>query len=198
MKKISTTKRNIIEILGEKKLENAEGFVPYKSIVFCVIDSIFSIRAKYNPTTINVLERVALTLELKSRYDEYKVTDFINRYEKITVEKLAVELFGNKQRTSSKKGVLKAQAVMEAMKILKVTGIDTIDDFNKFSNKELIKSKWLKIKGQSSGTTWRYLCMLTGNQTEFKDDTHIYNFFIRKLSYTLIANNDYENLKKAF
>ena len=38
--------KGIIEILGENSLSNATGYMPYKSVVFCVIDAIFSIRSK--------------------------------------------------------------------------------------------------------------------------------------------------------
>ena len=61
-----------------------------------------------------------------------------------------------------------------------------------------MENEWLKVKGQSSGVTWRYLCMLTGDQNKFKDDTYIHNFFIRKLGYSLKSLNDYDNLERLF
>ena len=191
-------RHHIIQILGEDNLANAKGFVPYKSIVFCVIDAIFSIRAKYNPTTINVLNRTAKALGLKSRFEVYSLSDFLKLFGNERPEDLANHLFLNRQRTSTSNGVLKSEAVMEAFKIMHNYGIDSINDFNDTSKRNLVESKWLKIKGQSSGVTWRYLCMLVGDQNKFKDDTHIYNFFIKKLGYTLKIGNDYENLRIAF
>ena len=190
--------QDIIEILGEKNLANATGFIPYKSIVFCVIDAIFSIRAKYNPTTINVLERTANALGLKSRFDECSVTYFLKTYGNTSGDELATKVFSNRQRTSSSHGVLKAQAVKDALMMLNSLGINNIQDFNEPKMRVSIESHWLQIKGQSSGVTWRYLCMLAGDQNEFKDDTHIYNFFINKLGYLLRPGNDYEKLKRAF
>lgn len=40
--------------------------------------------------------------------------------------------------------------------------------------------------------------MLSGDQKKFKDDTHIYNFFTKKLGYSLKSGNDYDNLEKLF
>ena len=189
---------DIIQILGEDNLANARGFTPYKSIVFCVIDAIFSIRAKYNPTTINVLDRTAKALKLESRFEPYKVSDFLNLYENEQPLELANNLFGNKQRTSTSNGVLKSEAVMEALSLFHKFGIDTIDDFNDHTNRNQVESQWLKLKGQSTGVTWRYLCMLAGDQNKFKDDTHIYNFFINKLGYSLKPSHDYDTLEKLF
>lgn len=189
---------NIIHILGEDTLANAKGFIPYKSIVFCVIDAIFSIRAKYNPTTISVLNRTAKALELKSRFEPFKVTEFLSRYENEKAEALAINLFGNKQRTSTSNGVLKSEVVMDALRMLQECDIETIYDFNNTSKRDLLESNWLKLKGQSSGVTWRYLCMLAGDQDKFKDDTHIYNFFIIKLGYLLKPGNDFDKLEKLF
>ena len=40
--------------------------------------------------------------------------------------------------------------------------------------------------------------MLAGDQNKFKDDTHIYNFFIKELGYSLKPGNDYTKLEKLF
>lgn len=190
--------KDIIEILGEKSLSNATGFMPYKSVVFCVIDAIFSIRSKYNPTTINVLDRSAKAFGLNSRFDELIVSDFVDKYRHTSADELATELFGNRQRTSTSNGILKAEAVKQALSVFSDIGINTMDDFNDTMKKSLAESEWLQIKGQTSGVTWRYLCMLAGDPNNFKDDTHIYNFFIHKLGYSIRFGSDYEKLKKAF
>jgi len=190
--------KGIIEILGERSLSNATGFMPYKSVVFCIIDAIFSIQSKYNPTTINVLDRTAKTFGLYSRFDELVISDFIDKYRHTSADELATELFCNRQRTSTSNGILKAEAVKQALKAFSDIGINTMDDFNDTVKKPLAEFKWLQIKGQTSGVTWRYLCMLTGDQNNFKDDTHIYNFFIHKLGYSIRFGSDYEKLKKAF
>jgi len=117
------------------------------------VSAIFSIRSKYNPTTINVLERIAKTLGLESRFEAYGVSDFLAKYKDISADELAINLFSNKQRTSTSNGVLKAQAVMEALSVMNQHGIDTIDDFNDLSKKSVMEIEWLKVKGQSSGLT---------------------------------------------
>ncbi|HBT59777.1 MAG TPA: hypothetical protein DEA45_03020 [Acholeplasmataceae bacterium] len=84
-------------------------------------------------------------------------------YQDVRPEELDVNLFSNKQRTSTSNGVLKAKAMMDALSIINQHGIDTIDDFNDLSKKSVMKIEWLKVKGQSSGVTWRYLCTLAGD-----------------------------------
>jgi hypothetical protein len=69
--------------LGQENLENARAFVPYKSLVFCFIDEIFSIHAKYNPITINVLERIAERLGVDSRFEAYRVSDLLTKYQDV-------------------------------------------------------------------------------------------------------------------
>jgi hypothetical protein len=190
--------KDIIRILGEQNLENAQRSRPYQSIVFCVIDAIFSIRAKYHQSTLKVLDRTAKALGLASRHEEYEVSVFLSEYKDTSSEVLAKKVFQNSQRTSSVNGILKAEAVIQAMVMLQGHGIETIKDFNDSSAKSTIESEWRKIRGQSSGVTWRYLLMLAGNPDMFKDDSHIYRFFIEKLGYPITFGNDYEKLKDAF
>ena len=129
--------RDIIQILGQRNFVNANVSIQYKSIVFCVIDAIFSIRAKYNPTIINVLDRTANVLGLHSRFDKYKVSDFLHYFKGKSSDELANYVFGNRQRTSSVNGILKSEAVTEALKIMHQCGIETIDDFN-----DILKKKY--------------------------------------------------------
>lgn len=126
---IETKSGDIFQILGDENLSNGRGITPYKSILFCVIDAIFSIRAKFNPTIINVFERTANVLGLKSRFEYYSASDFLKMYGNEKPELLTIKLFCNKQRTSTSNGVLKSEVVMDALNMLNTIGSDTIDDF---------------------------------------------------------------------
>jgi hypothetical protein len=114
----------------------------------------YSLRSKLNPTTINVLERIAKTLGLHSRFEVYSVSDFLTKYKCITPEELATNLFSNKQRTLPSNGVLKEQAMMDTLSMMNQYGFDTIDDFKDDAKKAVIEAEGLKLKAQSSGVTW--------------------------------------------
>jgi hypothetical protein len=144
---------DIIRILGEQNLENSQRSRPYQSIVFCVVDAIFSIRAKYHQSTLKVLDRTANALGLTSRHEEYEVSVFLSEYKDMSPEVLAKKVFQNSQRTSSVNGILKAKAVIQTLVMLQGHGIETIKDFNDSSAESTIESEWRKIRGQSSGVT---------------------------------------------
>lgn len=94
----------------------------YNSVVFCVIDAVFSINSKYKSTQNTVLRYCNYnglipyrTYGSSSRdiQSEHKIEDFLKLVDGLAYETIANEIFGNRQRTSPSNGVLKAQAVCE-------------------------------------------------------------------------------------
>jgi hypothetical protein len=85
--------KDIIRILGEHNLENAQRSRPYHSMVFSVIDAIFSTRAKCHQSTLKVLDRTANALGLTSRHGKYEVSDFLSEHKGISPEVLAKTVF---------------------------------------------------------------------------------------------------------
>ena len=88
-----------------------------KSLVISVIDSVFSISVKYE-STIKVVQRFAKYVGINIEKDEYTLEEFLDRFNDYSYEKLANEVFVNRQRTSSRNGILKAKAVVHYINIL--------------------------------------------------------------------------------
>src|ERR1700682_4622399 len=106
----------------------------YASLPLCVIDSVFSIGVRYESTERTVKDFCARCHWQKDRRGqaggEHTISDFLqilqpyeNRW-----EDMADDLFHNRQRTSTKSGILKAEAVYRFSKTLRRFGIETFAD----------------------------------------------------------------------
>jgi len=177
----------------EEFLSSLKHYGP-KSLVIGVIDSVFSIGVKYE-STINVVERFAKFVGINIENDEYTLEDFLETFEDYSYEQLAEEVFVNRQRTSSRNGILKAEAVVHYINILHGNGINTADDLLKHENINQVRNEIMIIPGQKSGVSFAYVMMLSGDTSLFKPDRHIYTFFESFLGY---SNLNKENLNHKF
>ena len=157
----------------------------YSSVVFCVVDAIYSINSTY-ASTKKVIQRVAEKLNVSqyrpfgSRADAYediiKINRFLKYIEKYDFEQLASVFFENRQRTSAVNGILKAQAVVEFLRVLKEFGINELSDVRKIDGNLAFEDAIKSIRGQSSGLSLKYFYMLSGDENYIKIDRHLTNF----------------------
>ena len=72
----------------------------------------------------------------------------------------------NRQRTSSRNGILKADAVHRVAQVLIDASIATPQDLAQASPDHLakVRKRWMTIPGQGSGLSWDYFLMLAGRQ----------------------------------
>jgi len=191
----------IVEIIGKERLDNVKNteINGNDGVVMIAVDSIFSIQAKYDSTVAPLVVRFRQYVKSKG-FDDNAFTpkDFIDIFKNWDFNKLAEDVFKNKQRTSSNNGVLKAEALYNAMDMFNRHNIQTKNDLLNYPHIEQIEKEWKNIKGQGSGITWRYFLMGCGNTTYFKDDTWVYRFFIDELGYNDIKKGDYKKLKNHF
>lgn len=186
--------KSIVDIIDRSILEkslNEMNDYGYKSLVFCVINSVYSIGAKYASTKA-VVERFANYLG-KTLKSEYLISEFITTFGSFDIDLLADEIFKNRQRTSTSNGILKAEAVVHFIKVLNNHGIETTDDLLNYKDKNSLIYDIKKIKGQGKGLTYDYVMMLSGDVDSFKPDRHIINFFTEYLNLV-----DQSNLEKEF
>lgn len=191
----------IVEIIGKENLENIKDTETNGNdgIVMTAVDSIFSIQAKYASTIVPLVQRFRDYVKSKGFDDDaFTPKDFICMFKDWDYDKLAEDVFKNKQRTSSTNGILKAEAVYNAMDMFNHNNIQSKNDLLNSPYIEEIEKEWRSIKGQGSGITWRYFLMGCGIKTYFKDDTWIYRFFINELGYKDIEVGNYEKLKIYF
>jgi hypothetical protein len=164
----------------------------YMSLPLCVIDAVFSIGVNYSGVrkavkrycdTYGLQEYRIPQLELPPISDQESITSFCMKAEEAGPQKMAQEVFCNSQRTSSRGGILKAQAVLEFAKVLRGFGIDNFQDIAKANYLGEIASEVRRIKGQKSGISLKYFWMLAGDQDLIKPDRMILGFLKSALGH---------------
>lgn len=155
----------------------------YSCLPLCLIDAIFSIGVTY-ASTRNTVRRYCE----HNRIDDVAMRSVSGMPEPITIgeliedieseggpEKYAANVLENRQRTSSKNGILKSEAVLQAAEVLSRHGIQTLADFREKFEGE-VEDEFLGIPGQGSGISLSYLKMLCGDESLVKPDRHIKRF----------------------
>lgn len=144
----------------------------YNSLPLCIIDAIFSIGVTYTSTR-NTVKRFIQYFDFKT---PISITDFLNIHEKHSIQFMAESIYKNRQRTSARNGILKAEAVFWVAQLLSDYAVNSVEDMDKVINKPDFEKKFKQIPGQTSGISLRYLYMLTGIETQIKPDRMIIRF----------------------
>jgi hypothetical protein len=151
------------------------------SLALCVIDSIWSMGVNYGGVE-NVLSRY-IAYRREQGADPY----FDGHDELLAVfEELGLEGFtgtiGNHQRTSTRSGIPKTQAVRDAIHALGMSGVKTASMLREPPKLDDVERAWCAVRGQRSGISWHYLRILSGSQ-DIKADRMIRRFLKRCLGY---------------
>src|SRR5205823_5748989 len=91
----------------------------------------------------------------------------------------AVDVFNNKQRTSPRSGITKAEAVYRFANVLKSHGIETLKDVKKKGKYPAVRAAITGIPGQGSGISYDYFLMLSGDVEVVKADRMLRRFVDR-------------------
>jgi hypothetical protein len=166
----------------------------YRSLPLCGIDAVYSIGVRYEST-----ERTVADFCKWSRWNcdqEYTVNEFIDLLDTFDGdwEMLATEVFRNRQRTSSRSGILKAEAVYRFARGLLRCGINTLTDLSRIERHECIVSAITAIPGQSSGISLKYFLMLAGYDGIVKPDRMVARFVADALGRMAVAPDFAEKL----
>jgi hypothetical protein len=152
--------------LGDHALWFAPDGYP-ASLALCIIDSVFSIVVKYQGV-----------VNLVSRYRSYRIgqtgnaeadscLELMGTFEHLDgPEGWAVQL-ENKQRTSTKSGILKSDAVLREAHVLAKHNVWTVRDLHAAQREGRlpdIEADWRTVPGQTSGISWSYFLMLARAQ----------------------------------
>jgi len=177
----------------------------YNSLPLCVIDSVFSIGVNY-VSTKNVVERYCkffnldmirkVKSKLPSKKEQQSVTDFCEKFEEYGIIFFTNSIFKNKQRTSTKNGILKSQAVYEFCKVLKKYNVNYFQDVKKIISSKKFEIDIKKIKGQSSGISLKYFFMLTGSDDFIKPDRMVLRFLKNILNRNISLEEAHNLLKE--
>ena len=154
----------------------------YDNLPLCVIDAVFSIGVNYAATR-NTVERFRNYLQNPESGVDYHITgesfsisEFVKIQKRLGYEWMARVVYKNKQRTSSRNGILKAEAVTRFSEVLQNYKIEFFKDVRKTENLEPFKLHILAIPGQGSGLSLRYFYMLAGYENLIKPDRMIRRF----------------------
>lgn len=171
----------------------------YKSLPICILDAVFSIGVKY-ASTAKVTERYIkyYNLEIPREYEkltnEHTVSDFLKNAEEAGgAEAFADKVVCNRQRTSTRNGILKAEACFEVARVFEKHGINTLGDFQNYSQKDALERDILRVHGQSSGVMLKYLKMLAGDSGTVKPDRMIQRF-INSVFPEINSHDDFQEL----
>jgi hypothetical protein len=157
----------------------------YASLPLCVLDAVYSIGVRYEGV-LNVVERYCTRFKLRRhRVDrtalppidqQESVSAFCARFAEWTADQMADEVFQNRQRTSARNGILKAEAVFRFASALKDHGVEFLQDVRAKVEDEQLEKAIRSIPGQKSGVSLQYFWMLSGSDNFVKPDRMVRRF----------------------
>ncbi|MEX0970382.1 MAG: hypothetical protein WD046_08075 [Paracoccaceae bacterium] len=154
----------------------------YASLPLCVVDAVFSIGVRYASTQKVVSNlcsytgwaRFASSREARGA-GECGPSDLVALFDAHGIEGMTEAVFQNRQRTSSRSGILKAEAVLLFCRALLEAGINSYTDFDQ-DRREYAEAMILGLPGQSSGIAFDYFMMLAGDNNLIKPDRMVQRY----------------------
>jgi hypothetical protein len=145
----------------------------YASLPLCAIDAVFSIGVRYTATRSTVVRWAQSqipqwAIDRRLSAENRSVSEFIAALGTATADELASGPFGNRQRTSSRNGILKAEAVRQFAMALRSAGIERFADIGDENKLLLAESTIRQIPGQKSGISFDYFLLLAGQDLPFR------------------------------
>lgn len=173
----------------------------YQSLPLCVIDAIYSINANYTSTS-NTVKRFCEHFNLKriaderppSRAEQLSISAFIKLSDAYGVVGMAEKVYQNRQRTSTRSGILKAEAVLMFSRVLQGFGVEYLQDTEKVLGDLAFEQQIKSLPGQASGLSLRYFYMLAGSDDYIKPDRMIRRFIEAALNRPVNAQESHDVL----
>jgi hypothetical protein len=161
----------------------------YAHLSFCVIDAVFSIGVRYESTQA-VVERYAEWAQLvrnrpadafPARDAQQPLTVLVEHIEQIGAESFAADVVKNRQRTSTRNGVLKSEAVAQFASVLVAHDVLYLQDVAAKATDKQLDDTLRAVRGQGSGISIAYFFMLAGDDGLVKPDRMLQRFVCRAL-----------------
>ncbi|PKO18978.1 MAG: hypothetical protein CVU39_00055 [Chloroflexi bacterium HGW-Chloroflexi-10] len=155
----------------------------YASLPLCVIDAVFSIGVRYASTEMTVKRfaaffRVPLVSKngFPERGEQLSIADLLGFYATYSTAEMAESIYQNRQRTSSRNGILKAEAVLRFGQVCFEQGVNVLQDVVGVIGDARFEAAIEEIPGQRSGISLRYFYMLAGRDDFIKPDRMVMRF----------------------
>ena len=168
----------------------------YQSVPLSALDAIFSIGIRYT-TVCNIIKRFCGKLELDWKTSKVTTSEVIAKIENVKMNTLIAEYL-SANRTSSKNGILKAEAYRQALYVLKANKIESCSDVVQKANDNTFESAFKAIPGQGSGVSLKYFYMLCGDEGLVKPDRHIIRFVSMALNRPTLTNQELKEIPMLF
>lgn len=158
----------------------------------CVLDATFSINARYDTVVAPLVWRYAKWAELQKvllrgdeligavvspRDDEQKLSAFLKSFEGKSDAEFASDVVRNRNRTSSRGGVLKTEAARRISEILTGHGVETLSDVSALltdlDRTKAVERALAAVRGHGTGIRTSYIWMLAGDDKHVKPDRHV-------------------------
>lgn len=136
------------------------------SLALCVIDSVQSAGVTYSSVENVVARYRAYRREQSGDPNADGVAELLGTFDELDGPDGWAKKIGNSNRTSTRGGVLKSEAIRDAARVLGAAGIRDTAALRKSAADEAqleqVRKAWCAVKGQRSGITWHYMLMLAG------------------------------------
>jgi hypothetical protein len=149
----------------------------YASVGLAVIDAVWSIGVRWEGVRNVVARYRAERLAAGHDPERDRPRDVRELIEACGGPEAFADLMHNRQRTSTRNGILKAEAVLREVRMLESERVATPAGLVAASPQRLehLRARWSEVPGQGSGVSWRAFSMLVGLQ-EVKPDRMIRRF----------------------
>lgn len=154
-----------------KNIHIKGNMVEYRSLPICIIDCVYSLRAKYRSVTVPIVQRYAnvyLNGDVMSTDDT--ISSFLERMNDCGLQYFADEVVRNHQKISH---IPKEEICYKIATYLECLNINTLADFRDYSHPELLEIVLNGVKGFGDAGI-NYLFMLAGDTNRCKPDVHIH------------------------
>ena len=169
-----------------------QGEYEYAHLALCVIDSVYSLGVRYESvvrTVADFCRRFDWEQDRIKATAEHTISEFLNMlspYEN-RWDNLADQVFRNRQRTSTRSGILKAEAVYRFAKTLQQFRIETFADALGLTYRDSLRRAIASIPGQGSGLSFNYFLILAGDTNTVKADRMVTRFVADALGIKTVS-----------
>lgn len=147
----------------------------YRSLSVCVLDCVYSLRARYYDVTVPLVQRyAALYMHGDPHAPGDTVSMLLCRMDAQGHKAFAENVLRNHQKLGGRKQIPKEEVCYQLARYLRDLHIETIEDFQSFGSQEILEIVIRAVNGLGNAGT-NYLFMLAGDPNRCKPDVHIHH-----------------------
>ena len=165
----------------------------YQSLSVCLLDCVYSLRARYYDVTVPLVQRYAnMFMNGNPHGSGDTVSMLLHRMDDIGHLAFAGKVLINHQKLGGKKHIPKEEVCYQLARYLRDLHIETIEDFQNYESQEILEIVIRAVNGLGDAGV-NYLFMLAGDPNRCKPDVHIHHC-IRDACGHDISNEDCQAL----